>query len=207
MPKAVYRVQTVQMRYMIMAKRMNGHVQIVVKSRDFRSPHFTPPRLRPSFWPIPEYLALSLWKKRSNRMSVFVSLLFRIDYEGLASNSCGDFRLFGSLSKQPSMNEVADSGNSRLRLTSLGAGSLTIWCSNSRILIVWPPPPKLTPLSFFFFLPSSLGGLEDRGRVGSGSTRSSSLSEAESGESENGNRPRASSMRDTPSDQTSDLIV
>jgi len=43
--------------------------------------------------------------------------------------------------------------------------------------------------------------------VGSGSTNSSSLSEAESGESENGNRPRASSMRDTPSDQTSDLIV
>jgi hypothetical protein len=52
-----------------------------------------------------------------------------------------------------------------------------------------------------------LGGLEERGRVGSGSTTSSSLSEAESGESENGNRPRASSMRDTPRDQTSDLIV
>jgi hypothetical protein len=49
--------------------------------------------------------------------------------------------------------------------------------------------------------------LEDSGRVGSGSTTSSSLSEAESGESENGNRPRASSMRDTPRDQTSDLIV
>jgi len=72
---------------------------------------------------------------------------------------------------------------------------------------VCPPPPRLTPLSFFFFLPSRLGGLEDRGKVGSGSTNSSSLSEAESGESENGNRPRASSMRDTPSDQTSDLIV
>jgi hypothetical protein len=75
------------------------------------------------------------------------------------------------------------------------------------MLIVCPPPPRLTPLSFFFFFPSSLGGLEDRGRVGSGSTTSSSLSEAESGESENGNRPRASSMRDTPRDQTSDLIV
>ena len=49
--------------------------------------------------------------------------------------------------------------------------------------------------------------MEERGRVGSGSTTSSSLSEAESGESENGKRPRASSMRDTPSDQTSDLIV
>ena len=72
---------------------------------------------------------------------------------------------------------------------------------------MWPPPPRLTPLSFFFFLPSRLGGLEDRGRVGSGSTKSSSLSEAESGESENGNRPRASSMSDTPSDQTSDLMV
>ena len=72
---------------------------------------------------------------------------------------------------------------------------------------MWPPPPRLTPLSFFFFLPSRLGGLEDRGKVGSGSTNSSSLSEAESGESENGNRPRASSMSDTPRDQTSDLMV
>lgn len=73
--------------------------------------------------------------------------------------------------------------------------------------MVCPPPPRLTPLSFFFFLPSSLGGLEERGRVASGSGRSSSSSEPESGESEKGNRPRASSMRDTPRDQTSDLIV
>lgn len=43
------------------------------------------------------------------------------------------------------------------------------------------------------------------GKVGSGSNSPSESSA--SPESENGNRPRANSISDTPSDQTSDLIV
>ena len=56
---------------------------------------------------------------------------------------------------------------------------------------MWPPPPKLTP-SFAF------------GRFGSVASGSKSIS---SGESEKGKRPRASSMREMPRDQTSDLMV
>jgi hypothetical protein len=59
------------------------------------------------------------------------------------------------------------------------------------MLIVWPPPPKLTPLLAC-------------GRFGSVALGSKSIS---SGESEKGNRPRASSIREMPRDQTSDLMV
>ena len=80
------------------------------------------------------------------------------------------------------------------------------------MLMVMPPPCRLTPLLFrrlrllslllsFFF--SSGTGREGES-VPSNSDRSESSSEADS---EKGNRPRASSMSEIPRDHTSDLTV
>lgn len=85
------------------------------------------------------------------------------------------------------------------------------------MLIVIPPPWRLTPLLFRFFFLSrfSLSALIsaadlsvrfpglDGERVLSKSERSESSDE----ESEKGKRPRASSINEIPSDQTSDLTV
>lgn len=125
----------------------------------------------------------------------------------------------GSFNKHPSTKFSAIFGNLPSGV-NFGAGSFTICCSSSKILIVIAPPCKLTPLLFrlFFFASFSLsffdaldfGGGRPRGwgldgeRVPSKSERSESSSDTES---ENGKRPRASSMREMPRDQTSDLTV
>lgn len=125
----------------------------------------------------------------------------------------------GSFNKHPSTKFSAIFGNLPSGV-NLGAGSFTICCSSSKILMVIAPPCKLTPLLFrlFFFASFSLsffdaldfGGGRPRGwgldgeRVPSKSERSESSSDTES---EKGKRPRASSMREMPRDQTSDLTV
>lgn len=59
--------------------------------------------------------------------------------EILTNNSFGVFLTSGSLNKHASTNSTAAFGNLPSGV-SLGAGSLTICCSNSRILIVLAPP-------------------------------------------------------------------
>ena len=81
------------------------------------------------------------------------------------------------------------------------------------MLIVVPPPCRLTPLLFllFFFVNIALRERSDRlrepGRPGeSVFSYSGSLSSSEVG-CENGKRPRASSIKEIPSDHMSDLTV
>lgn len=81
------------------------------------------------------------------------------------------------------------------------------------MLIVIPPPCKLTPLLFllsFFavFTRGRAGGrpnTRDPGRAGESVPSKSERSESSDDDSENGKRPSASSIKDTPSDQTSDF--
>jgi len=94
-----------------------------------------------------------------------------------------------------------------------GAGSFTICCSSSKILIVVPPPCRLTPLLFllFFFVKFDLRERSDKLREPdhpgeSVFSYSGSLSSSEVG-CENGKRPRASSIKEIPSDHMSDLTV
>ena len=66
--------------------------------------------------------------------------------------SFGVFRASGSLSKQLSTKSSASFGK-RPSGVRRGAGSFTMCWRSSRILIVIPPPWRLTPLLFrFFFL-------------------------------------------------------
>jgi len=132
------------------------------------------------------------------------------------SKSFGVFLLSGSFNRQLSINisasfEYLPSGVNR------GAGSLTICCSSSKILIVIPPPCKLTPLLFrlsFFgvFLLIRAGGRpeseSDPGRAGDRvPSKSESPPSSSDTDSEKGKRPRASSIKEMPSDHTSDLTV
>ena len=84
------------------------------------------------------------------------------------------------------------------------------------MLIVIPPPWRLTPLLFrFFFLSrrslsaracAAVGSARSPGRLGESVLSKSERSES-SASSEKGKRPSASSMSEIPSDQTSDLTV
>ena len=79
------------------------------------------------------------------------------------------------------------------------------------MLMVIPPPWRLTPLlfRFFFFSRRSRSAAEiamSPGRLGESVDSKSDRSES-SASSENGNRPSASSMSEIPRDQTSDLTV
>jgi len=125
--------------------------------------------------------------------------------------SFGVFRWSGSFNRQLFTNSSAALGNLPSEV-NFGAGSLTMCCSSSRMLIVIPPPWRLTPLLFlrlrFFSLVSSFFLSSGTGRDGesvpSKSDRSESSSDADS---ENGNRPSASSISEIPRDHTSDLTV
>lgn len=119
----------------------------------------------------------------------------------------------GSFSRQLSTKTSASLGN-RPSGDNLGAGSFTICCSNSRILIVIPPPCRLTPLLFRFFFLSRFSfaarasaRFKFPGLLGDSVLSKSDRSESSDAESENGNRPKASSISDIPSDHTSDLTV
>lgn len=84
------------------------------------------------------------------------------------------------------------------------------------MLIVIPPPCRLTPLLFRFFFLSRFSlsaracaaflSVMAPGRLGESVLSKSDRSES-SESSENGNRPSASSMSEIPSDHTSDLTV
>jgi hypothetical protein len=138
----------------------------------------------------------------------------------LTSRSFGVPLSSGSFSKQLSTNASASLGN-RPSGVNLGAGSFTICCNSSKILIVIPPPCRLTPLLFLlsFFEVCVLGvprrarraGSPARemepGRAGESVPSRSERSESSEEDSEKGKRPRASSMREMPRDQTSDLTV
>ena len=129
----------------------------------------------------------------------------------LTSRTFGGFLASGSLSRQLSTKSSASLGY-RPSGVNLGAGSFTICWSNSNILMVMPPPCKLTPLLFlFFFLSafsfSALVRAGGSGRLGESVPSNSDRSESSSSESAKGNRPRASSMSEMPSDHTSDLTV
>ena len=73
----------------------------------------------------------------------------------LTSSSFGGFLASGSFNKHASTNSSAALGNLPSGV-NLGAGSLTICCSNSKILIVLDPPWRLTPMLFRFLFLSSL---------------------------------------------------
>ena len=130
------------------------------------------------------------------------------------SKSFGVFLASGSFNKQLSMNISASRGNLPSGV-SRGAGSLTICCNSSKMLIVIFPPCKLTPLLFrfsFFALfkgdrASDISRESDPGRPGERVPSRSERSESESSDSENGKRPRASSIREMPRDHTSDFTV
>ena len=128
----------------------------------------------------------------------------------LTSRSLGVFLCSGSFSRQLSTKSSASLGN-RPSGVNLGAGSLTICWSNSRMLIVIPPPCRLTPLllRFFFFSFASLESFVARGagRLGDSVPSKSERSESSDEDSAKGNRPSASSIREMPSDHTSDLTV
>jgi hypothetical protein len=134
----------------------------------------------------------------------------------LTRRSFGVFLASGSFSKQLSTKSSASLGK-RPSGVSLGAGSFTMCWSSSRILIVMPPPCKLTPLLFrFFFLSrfsfSALASSLDLrarfpGLLGDSVLSKSERSESSEAESEKGKRPRASSVKEIPNDQTSDLTV
>lgn len=132
----------------------------------------------------------------------------------LTNNSLGVGLASGSFKRHESTNCSASAEN-RPSGVSLGAGSFTMCCKSSRMLIVIPPPWRLTPLdlrfSFLsvFFLDTAaeiagrwLPGLEGE-RVPSRSERS----ESSESESAKGNRPRASSIKLIPNDHTSDFTV
>ena len=83
------------------------------------------------------------------------------------------------------------------------------------MLIVIPPPWRLTPLLFLFFFFSlrsrsacacAAETASSPGRLGESVFSKSDRSES-SESSEKGKRPSASSMSEIPSDQTSDLTV
>lgn len=141
---------------------------------------------------------------------VHISVIHVSEMSKHTSSSLGVIRASGSLNKQLSTKSSASLGN-RPSGVSRGAGSFTICCNSSRMLIIMPPPCKLTPLdfrrSFFVFLSLSFltgGKVMVLGeRVPSKSERS----ESSGSDSEKGNRPRASSINEIPSDQTSDLTV
>ena len=71
----------------------------------------------------------------------------RIKISWLTNKSLGVFLLSGSFNRQLSINDSATLGY-RPSGVSRGAGSFTICCNNSKILIVIPPPCRLTPLLF-----------------------------------------------------------
>lgn len=128
--------------------------------------------------------------------------------------SFGVFLASGSFSRQLSMKLSASFGY-RPSGVSRGAGSFTMCCKSSKMLIVMPPPCRLTPLLFllsFFGVVRLIraGGRPeseiDPGRAGE-SVPSYSESESSEVDSENGKRPRASSIKEIPSDHTSDLTV
>lgn len=129
------------------------------------------------------------------------------------NNSFGVGLASGSLSKQLFTNPTASGGNFSSGVKR-GASSLTICCKSSRMLIVMPPPCKLTPLLFrLSFLDVTLlrtepgaGRAIDPGLAGD-SVLSKSESSSSSEESAKGKRPRASSIREMPRDQTSDFTV
>lgn len=132
------------------------------------------------------------------------------------SNSFGVGLLSGSLNRQASRNSSASFGYAPAGV-SRGAGSLTICCSNSKIDMVMPPPWRDTPLdlrlSFLdaaasFFGRERGGGSPSRVLLGdSVSCRSAKSSKSESppSSSAKGKRPSASSIKEMPRDQTSDL--
>lgn len=129
--------------------------------------------------------------------------------KGSTKRSLGVIRASGSFNRQLSTKSSASSGN-RPSGVSRGAGSLTMCWSNSNMLIIIPPPCRLTPLlfrlSFFDVLPCSfLGGspIVPGDSVPSKSDRSESSGSV----SAKGNRPSASSMSEIPKDHTSDLTV
>ena len=136
----------------------------------------------------------------------------------LTNKSFGVFLLSGSFNRQLSINDSATLGY-RPSGVSRGAGSFTICCSSSKILIVIPPPCKLTPLLFrldffcelFIFLLRRADGRPESeiepGRAGDSVPSKSESSSSSEVESENGNLPRASSMSEIPNDHTSDLTV
>lgn len=155
----------------------------------------------------------SEWKERADKEKT----------RSLTNNSLGVFLNSGSFNKQLSTKSSAIFGNLPSGV-NLGAGSFTICCSNSNMLIVIPPPCKLTPLLFLlsFFLcataaaefldPAPPAGTPkckpemEPGRAGE-SVPSRSESSSSSSDSEKGKRPRASSISEMPRDQTSDLTV
>ena len=130
----------------------------------------------------------------------------------------------GVFNKQLSTKSSASRGK-RPSGVNFGAGSLTICCRSSKILIVIPPPCRLTPLllrlsfllvspflSFFSRLRAGGKGIPDiePGRWGESVPSKSSKSdksESDVSSSENGKRPNASSISEIPRDQTSDLTV
>lgn len=126
-------------------------------------------------------------------------------------SSLGVFLASGSFNRQASTNSSASFGN-RPSGVNRGAGSFTICCRSSRMLIVMPPPCRLTPLLFllsFFFVFCFVGSpdrLRTPGREGE-SVFSYSESVSSSDDCEKGNRPRANSIREIPRDHTSDLTV
>lgn len=134
----------------------------------------------------------------------------------LTSRSFGVFLISGSFNKQLSTKLSASGGNLPSGV-NLGAGSLTICCNSSKMLIVIPPPCRLTPLLFllsFFALSFRDLGKDNAaidpiepGRAGDRVLSKSDRSESSDSDSENGKRPKASSMREMPSDHTSDLTV
>jgi hypothetical protein len=131
----------------------------------------------------------------------------------LTSRSCGVIRRSGSLSKQLSTNSSASFGK-RPSGVNLGAGSLTICWSSSRMLIVIPPPCRLTPLLFllsFFAIFGWRGGNSmtppGLSLLGESVPSKSDRSESSDEDSQKGKRPRASSISEIPSDQTSDFTV
>ena len=81
------------------------------------------------------------------------------------------------------------------------------------MLIVLDPPCRLTPILLRFLSLSSLDFFWPAEALNGGLPgdkvfcRSSKSESSDAWSSENGNRPSASSIRETPSDQTSDLTV
>jgi len=81
------------------------------------------------------------------------------------------------------------------------------------MLIVIPPPCKLTPLLFLlaFFFDFCLVGSSDKlrlpGRAGESVFSNSESDSSSDVDCEKGKRPRASSIKEIPRDHTSDLTV
>ena len=143
------------------------------------------------------------------------------DNQRHTNNSFGVFLTSGSFNRQVSTKFSASAGN-RPSGVSFGAGSFTICCKSSKILMVIPPPCKLTPLLFrrFFlsrfsfsaafsaFISSADRSVRLLGRdVGDNVFSKSERSESSEDDSAKGNRPSASSINEMPRDHTSDLTV